>query len=372
MLTSVTVLGKQIPLQASAPESSPYLMDSKIPVLSLGPKDYQTTIHFSSLDFLRPQKGGYFYQLEGVDPEWVFTTDPFARYTTLPAGNHRFRIKVGNLQSESQERTLLMIEVAHPWWKTTWAIIGWVLLAGGIVLGIGRLRIRQKVREIETEMAIREAIAEERQSIRKETARDFHDELGNHFTRINLFAELISRKTERTEEIVPLTNKLRQNIQDVSRGMRDLIWMMDPDQDTIQGTVDRLVSFGHELFEYSDITFETLRPSFDSLPDRGMDAEKRKHLLLLFHEAMNNCLKYSDASIATFSARITPTLLELSFSDDGKGFTPTTTGAGNGLSNMKQRAEEAGGQMSLVSSPGNGASIAVTLPLSDFPPVPAS
>ena len=144
------------------------------------------------------------------------------------------------------------------------------------------------------------------------------------------------QKTRR--KIVPLTNKLNQNIQDVSRGMRDLIWMMDPDQDTMQGMFDRLVSFGHELFEYSDITFETVRPAFDSIPERGMDAEKRKHLLLLFHEAMNNCLKYSEASTAVFSAQITPDFFQLSFSDDGKGFDPSTTEIGNGLENMKKES----------------------------------
>lgn len=366
VLTRVTVLGDLVPLQSSKKDQLPFLHDQEIPVLSLGPKDYQATIHFSSLNFLTPQKGGYFYQLEDVDPDWVFTTDPFVSYTTLPPGTHRFQVKVGNLQSEAFQRTLLIFKVAPPWWRTIWAMIGWSLLAGGIAVGIARIRIRQKVRKIQTEMAIREARAEERQNIRKETARDFHDELGNHFTRITLFAELISRKTENTEEIIPLTNKLSQNIQDVSRGMRDLIWMMDPDQDTMEGVFDRLVSFGHELFEYSEITFETVRPAFDSFPERGMDAEKRKHLLLLFHEAMNNCLKYSEASTAVFSAQITPDFFQISFSDNGKGFDPSTAETGNGLENMEKRAEEAGGKFTLDGNPGNGVRISVTLPLSDF------
>ena len=93
VMTRVTVLGELIPLQSSQQNKPPFLYDQQIPVLFLGPKDYQTTIHFSSLDFLTPQKGGYFYQLEGVDPDWVFTSNPFVTYTTLPQEHIDFRLR---------------------------------------------------------------------------------------------------------------------------------------------------------------------------------------------------------------------------------------------------------------------------------------
>jgi signal transduction histidine kinase len=50
--------------------------------------------------------------------------------------------------------------------------------------------------------------------------------------------------------------------------------------------------------------------------------------------------------------------------DDGVGFTGTPDGAGHdGLSNMKRRARELGGSLTIQSAPGSGTRIRLDAPL---------
>jgi signal transduction histidine kinase len=48
--------------------------------------------------------------------------------------------------------------------------------------------------------------------------------------------------------------------------------------------------------------------------------------------------------------------------DNGKGFTPTAVKGQHGLTVMKERAEGIGGKLEVVSSPGGGTAIEVSIP----------
>jgi signal transduction histidine kinase len=54
----------------------------------------------------------------------------------------------------------------------------------------------------------------------------------------------------------------------------------------------------------------------------------------------------------------------LEIDDDGSGFDPETAGGrGNGLRNLRERAAAIGGDLSIVSSTGEGTTVRVLLPL---------
>ena len=53
----------------------------------------------------------------------------------------------------------------------------------------------------------------------------------------------------------------------------------------------------------------------------------------------------------------------LEVDDDGQGFDPArTTGTGQGLRNLRERADRLGGQAEIHSIPGEGTRIRVTIP----------
>ncbi len=84
-------------------------------------------------------------------------------------------------------------------------------------------------------------------------------------------------------------------------------------------------------------------------------------------EALQNAAKHSGASEIRVDLRGERDSLSLTVVDDGSGFDPTSTPAGAGLSNIRDRAEAVGGRVSTESARGRGTRTTVVLPAT--PPV---
>jgi PAS domain S-box-containing protein len=89
----------------------------------------------------------------------------------------------------------------------------------------------------------------------------------------------------------------------------------------------------------------------------------QENLLRIGQEALTNALKYAHAK--HFGTRLicNPKEVRLEFSDDGDGFQVKDRHDGFGLTGMRERAEEMGGKLKIVSSPGRGTTITATLSL---------
>jgi signal transduction histidine kinase len=88
-----------------------------------------------------------------------------------------------------------------------------------------------------------------------------------------------------------------------------------------------------------------------------LSMDVRKNLYLIFKEAINNMVKYAGADRAFFSITGTKNHLAMLIRDNGKGFVPSVASEGNGLKNMKKRAEEIGAKLMIESGAGIGTSI---------------
>ena len=95
----------------------------------------------------------------------------------------------------------------------------------------------------------------------------------------------------------------------------------------------------------------------------NMNMEQRKNLYLIFKEAINNAAKYSKCKKIAVDISITKKILTLKITDDGIGFNTALESNGNGLDNMKKRAKELKGNLSIVSSEMNGAVVKLIFPL---------
>ena len=80
-----------------------------------------------------------------------------------------------------------------------------------------------------------------------------------------------------------------------------------------------------------------------------------RNLLMIFKEALNNCLKYADATTVNLKAELKDdNVLHLTLADNGKGFDVEEVVKGNGLNNMRNRAKRLGGKLYIDSKPGMG------------------
>lgn len=88
-------------------------------------------------------------------------------------------------------------------------------------------------------------------------------------------------------------------------------------------------------------------------------------------EALNNVVKHAQVSAATIRVTASADSVEIEITDRGRGFLPGRGGCGFGLHNsIKARIDEVGGNAEVISTPGGGTRVRLTVPTR--PAVPAS
>ena len=100
-----------------------------------------------------------------------------------------------------------------------------------------------------------------------------------------------------------------------------------------------------------DLTFEI----DDKVKDLSLNIEVRKNLYLIMKEAINNAVKYSNCKSLSINIQRNMDKLVCVVKDDGDGFDiSSTNGNGNGLVNMKERADRIHADIEIQSTPENG------------------
>jgi signal transduction histidine kinase len=91
--------------------------------------------------------------------------------------------------------------------------------------------------------------------------------------------------------------------------------------------------------------------------------ESREALFRIAQEALANVLRHSSATAVELSLQFKDGGVTLLVKDNGCGFDLQAQHTGLGLSSMQQRAQSLGGSFVIVSQPGQGTQITVTLPV---------
>ena len=84
---------------------------------------------------------------------------------------------------------------------------------------------------------------------------------------------------------------------------------------------------------------------------------------LIFKECIHNAVRHAGCRNVRGVLECQGHRLLLRFSDDGRGFLPSAAGNGHGLSSMRRRAVEVGGELWIQSKPGSGTTITLEIPL---------
>ena len=84
----------------------------------------------------------------------------------------------------------------------------------------------------------------------------------------------------------------------------------------------------------------------------------------IFQEALTNIAKYAEATVVSVCLSKAENVISLIVEDDGDGFEPTTVKNNKsfGILGMKERVLSLGGEFTLVSSPGKGTNVRISLP----------
>lgn len=213
--------------------------------------------------------------------------------------------------------------------------------------------------------AVREqAILEERERI----ARDLHDHMAQMlaFLRHKIAAVAISLQQDASQDASQTLDELEEEMGRVAQELRETILGLRLSGQVEAGLPVALKQFVHEfaLLTQSDLRFETegLSEALD------LPLEVELHLFRIVQEALSNVRRHSGASQAWVHLRRVDQALLLEIGDDGSGFDLLATlqqPLSFGLRSIRERCAEIGAHLDIVTAPGQGTRIRISLPLKE-------
>lgn len=116
---------------------------ARTPLVELNHRQNNIVIEFCSSNYFREEEVMFEYRLEGFDKEWIPATSHQISYTNLNPGKYTLVVREMNPGAASPHEVSLLIQISSPYYATLPAYILYVLLLGGIMYVIVRIKSRQ-------------------------------------------------------------------------------------------------------------------------------------------------------------------------------------------------------------------------------------
>ncbi len=330
--------------------------------LKVLPGRHRIEFQYTGLSFVTPEKVLFKYRLDGFDEDWVDAgTKRLASYNYVPPGNYSFRVIACNNDGVWNETgASLAFGVLPYFWQTSWfrfSTLGLVIAAsGGLVWFDTRRRMRRKLERAERQRDIEHE--------RTRIARDIHDDLGVHLTRITMISESVRGNLGNASGPAATgVDKIYDMARELTRSMDEIVWAVNPRHDTLESLATYLEKFAQDWLASAGIRCRLDLPV--QFPEWRLTSEVRHNLFLACKEALHNVVKHSGATEVSIRLVVSKMAFELSIEDNGRGFFvearernpaagPDHRSSGNGLENMRRRLLGIGGTCGVYSEPGKG------------------
>jgi signal transduction histidine kinase/ligand-binding sensor domain-containing protein len=332
--------------------------------LRVPPGRHRLEIDFTALNFVAPENVSLRYRLN-ADENWTEAgTDRKAVYQRLDAGSYKFEVSACNSEGVWSENAAVLGFVVEPFfWQTWWfrsvAVLSFTAMVIAIVRYVSFRRLRFKLRQLEQQAALHKE--------RARIAKDIHDDLGASLTQISLIGELARQDRETPEKVAGHVEKISGAARHAVKSLDEIVWAVNPRNDTLAHFIDYTGQFVLDYLRLAGVRCRLDLP--EQPPNRELSTDVRHNLFLVVKEAINNTVKYAQATEVRLRIVATDEKLEITVEDNGRGFDqpPADSGA-DGLRNMRQRSEDIGGKCWIQGRPGAGAKISVELPLNGSTP----
>jgi len=320
-------------------------------VLRLPPDHRRVEFGFTAFNFSAPDNVHFRYRLDGFDDGWVENdTLREAGYPRLPSGEYEFRVAACNSDGAWNEaRPAFVFSVAPFFWQTWFFRAITFIVFTGLMITIVRYalfrRLNLKLRLLEQQAALDKE--------RARIARDLHDDLGGSLTEVSLLLGLTERELAAPRKTEGNLQQCSSLVQQMSRSVDEIIWAINPRNDTLRYLIDYISQFVVEFLHAANVRCRVDLP--DQIPDRTLSPEARHNLFLVVKEVLNNIARHSRATEVRLGIVVTGDEFSLTIEDNGRGFdSAPDNGQADGLRNMRQRMEEIGGHFQIESMPDAG------------------
>lgn len=306
------------------------------------------SISFAPLTYSNANNLKFFYQLEGAGEKWIRSENGLtAIFASLPPGKYTFLVRSQNAQGRYSPITRLPIHISPAFYQSWWFLSLLAMAFAATIYLIYRARLNRLL---------------EVYQLREKVARDLHDDVGSTLTSINVLSELARiQVSEQNHPARQYLDRISQNSTEMMESMDDIVWSIKPDNDQLVKITARMREYTANVLEPQQIhySFET----DDQLINIKLTMERRRNFFLIFKESLNNITKYAQATQVNIAITCNRSEMILNIADNGIGFNANDPVNGNGLMNMRKRAELLGGTITIQSQPGQGTGIRLSVPV---------
>ncbi|EDF7973719.1 signal transduction histidine-protein kinase/phosphatase UhpB [Salmonella enterica subsp. diarizonae] len=231
----------------------------------------------------------------------------------------------------------------------------------GLLLGAGIQRLRELNQSLQKELTrnhrLAERLLETEESVRRDVARELHDDIGQTITAIRTQAGIVQRLAADNGGVKQSGQLIEQLSLGVYDAVRRLLGRLRPRQldDLTLAQAIRSLLREMELESHGIVSHLDWR-----IDETALSESQRVTLFRVCQEGLNNIVKHANASAVTLQGWQQDERLMLMIEDDGSGLPPGSHQQGFGLTGMRERVSALGGTLTISCT--HGTRMSVSLP----------
>jgi len=266
-------------------------------------------------------------------------------------------------EKKEQENKLLKEETKREQLALLFTAIGILALLIIIVLIIRARKQREKTLRLEAQLRETQVI-ETANKEKERISRDLHDNVGAQLSFLISNLEWIAQHPETSTDKDVFSNRLNtlsESGRNAILTLRETIWAVSHQELTMEDFADRFKQYVLKMTEFNQelkITFkETINNNIPLSPVNALNTFR------ICQEAFHNALKHSQCTHIIIDFKAEESNLKFTIIDDGIGFDPNREKDEHyGLANMKSRAAEMNGKLTIESSLNKGTTLILKVP----------
>ena len=295
---------------------------------------------FISISFNNADDLSYQYQLDAIDDEWSESSNRgYKEYTSLRPGKYTFYVRAVSREGIFSDETTFTFRIHPAFYQTVWFYLLIFMLISAVVYMFYRNRINHVIKT---------------ERIRLRIAADLHDDIGSTLSSIFLMSEMTS-SNDNQSRLAEVLKKIGANSREILHSMDDIIWSVNPQDDSLISLTVRLREYAISICESRGIDISMNIADIADKTKLGMD--ERRNIFLITKEAINNAVKHSGCTALSVIFSVTGKYIEVSVTDNGHGFDPSSPSSRNGVKNMRRRAQQIDSELHITSEQDIGTTV---------------
>ena len=276
--------------------------------------------NFAATSYIDSERNTYSYKLAGFDADWSnWSLESQKDYTNIPEGDYLFQVKSKNVYGVEGSTDTIAFTILPPWYRTWWAYLFYLFSTLAIMYLAYRIRVQQLLKV---------------ERMRTKIASDLHDEVSATLTGISYFAEAV--KTDiNADKKDHFMNLITESAGDAKDKITDIVWSISPENDDWVIFLSKCRRYASDLVESRNLKYD-FRIA-ERIPGK-LDMYTRQHLWMIFKEMITNAVRHSKGTRLDLIMDVEDGIFKMIIQDNGVGFDISSKAFGNGLNNIRKRA----------------------------------